>query len=292
MESGHIDVARETETFAPVSRETRTHTGLAAGAWATDRLRITGRAGIDRWLDRRRQALVGADAEFWPIADRLQLRGRISHWSGADAFSAGSVDAMFRSSAARSGDLLLLRAGESAATDAAPALAWPGADTGHVRDVLLRANPAPRSGGHFRRRVRTTTDIRRSRVSTMVEADEAAGAVCASGIHRYREGVPGPCIKLLSTAIDAGVGSRIAAPGSKVLLIDLAHGLRDGRTALSVMWGREVPRKPPGTQAVRESSDRADCSRQEIGTDDERCREELRAERFRGRKHGEPQPHP
>jgi outer membrane translocation and assembly module TamA len=41
-----------------------------------------------------------------------------------------------------------------------------------------------------------------------------------------------------STQVDAGIGLRLAAPGSGVLRLDLAHGLRDGRTALSVVWER------------------------------------------------------
>jgi outer membrane translocation and assembly module TamA len=37
---------------------------------------------------------------------------------------------------------------------------------------------------------------------------------------------------------DVGVGMRVAVPGSGVLRIDIAHGLRDGRSALSIGWGR------------------------------------------------------
>jgi hypothetical protein len=37
---------------------------------------------------------------------------------------------------------------------------------------------------------------------------------------------------------DAGAGIRLAVPGSGVLRIDVAHGLRDGRTAFSVGWAR------------------------------------------------------
>ena len=37
---------------------------------------------------------------------------------------------------------------------------------------------------------------------------------------------------------DAGAGIRLAVPGSGVLRIDVAHGLRDGRTAFSIGWVR------------------------------------------------------
>jgi hypothetical protein len=37
---------------------------------------------------------------------------------------------------------------------------------------------------------------------------------------------------------DVGAGLRLAVPGSGVFRIDFAHGLRDGRDALSLGWGR------------------------------------------------------
>ena len=37
---------------------------------------------------------------------------------------------------------------------------------------------------------------------------------------------------------DIGAGLRVAVPGSGVLRIDVAHGLRDGRDAVSVGWAR------------------------------------------------------
>jgi outer membrane translocation and assembly module TamA len=35
---------------------------------------------------------------------------------------------------------------------------------------------------------------------------------------------------------DVGTGFRLAIPGSGVLRVDVAHGLRDGRNALSMGW--------------------------------------------------------
>jgi outer membrane translocation and assembly module TamA len=37
---------------------------------------------------------------------------------------------------------------------------------------------------------------------------------------------------------DVGGGLRLAIPGSGVLRIDVAHGVRDGGTVLSMGWGR------------------------------------------------------
>jgi hypothetical protein len=233
-----VDVARETETFAAASRQTRTHAGISGGTWLTDRWRVGATAGVDRWLDRGRQALLGADAEFWPLVDRLQLRARVSHWTGHEAFSNASVDATFRSSPSRSRNLLLLRTGASAATDAAPALAWPGADTGHVRDVLLRAHPLLEdgliSGGVLGRRLMFGgAEFQRwsSPSKWLVQYAPAAFIDVAKASRGFASG-------LSSTQVDAGIGLRLAAPGSGVLRVDLAHGLRDGRTAFSVVWER------------------------------------------------------
>jgi hypothetical protein len=38
--------------------------------------------------------------------------------------------------------------------------------------------------------------------------------------------------------VDAGAGIRVSLAGLGVLRVDLAHGLRDGRTAFSVGWQR------------------------------------------------------
>ena len=231
-----VDLGRETETFAAASRQTRAHAAIAGGAWLTDRLRVGATAGIDRWVDRRRQALVGGDAEFWPMVDRLQIRARVSHWTGAEPFSTAALDTTFRSSPERSGNLLLLRAGASGATDGAPALAWPGADTGHVRDVLLRAHPLLDDGvisrGVFGRRLTSGgAEFQRWSRPTkwLVQYAPAAFIDVAKASRGFASTVS-------STQVDAGIGLRLAAPGSGVLRIDLAHGLRDGRTAFSVVW--------------------------------------------------------
>ncbi|HTI39577.1 MAG TPA: C39 family peptidase [Vicinamibacterales bacterium] len=233
-----IDAAHETETFAGGVQQTRTRIGGGFGAWLTDRLRISGIAGIDRWTNRERQPMVGGGVEFQPVPDYLTLRVQASHWTGSDAFSIGSIDARFTNSAVRSGTVWVARAGAAAATDDAPAMTWPGADTGHVRDTLLRAHPllddGVISGGVFGKRlVDAGVELQRwSRPSKWLL--QYAPAVFVDAAQATR-GLPS---SLSAMQVDAGVGVRISAPGAGVLRMDLAHGLRDGRTAFSVVWER------------------------------------------------------
>jgi hypothetical protein len=233
-----VDASRQTETFLAASRQTRTHVGAAAHAWITARFRVGGQAGIDRWLDRERQAMGAVDVELWPIRDRLTLAGRVAHWAGGDAFSTARLDALFTSQPDRAANLWVVRGNIAAAGAAAPALAWPGADTGHVRDVLLRAHPlldgdSIGAGVFGRRLVSGGVEYQHwSRPSKWLLQYAPAAFV---DVARATRGMQG---SITAAQIDAGLGLRVAAPGSGILRIDLAHGLRDGRTALSVMWQR------------------------------------------------------
>jgi hypothetical protein len=233
-----VDASRETETFVAETRETRSHLGAAAGAWITERLRVEGHAGVDRWLDGPKQAMFGMNSEWWLVPDHMRLRGRVSHWTGSESFSTAVVDALFTSSANRSGNLWLVRGSAGGATQKAPALAWPGADTGQVRDVLLRAHPLLDgdviAGGVFGRRlVSGGAEYQRwTRPSKwLLQYAPAAFLDVARATRGFGSSIT-------SAQIDTGIGLRVSAPGAGVLRVDLAHGLRDGRTALSVMWER------------------------------------------------------
>ena len=118
----------------------------------------------------------------------------------------------------------------------APLALWSGAGTGQGRDVLLRAHPLLHDGiisdGVFGRRIvhggaewRRWTEPHgkpiRLAPAIFVDAARAAG-VLAGGDTRAH--------------VDAGAGLRIALPGAGIVRIDFAHGLRDGKSALSIGW--------------------------------------------------------
>ena len=238
-----LDVSRETQTFGAALplrfEETRTRAGAEIGNWIDQRTRVTGGAAIEGWTDRPRTAAVSGRVEFWPVVDRLSLEAGAATWRGAGtSFSSADAAARWRSKAALAGTVWRIDTGYRAATAASPASIWPGADTGHARDVLLRAHPLLDGGivgdGVFGRRLAFGTleaqhwlkpGARPVRLAPAVFVDLArASHGLASSIDR--------------TQVDAGAGIRLALPGLSILRIDLAHGLRDGRTAFSVGWQR------------------------------------------------------
>jgi outer membrane translocation and assembly module TamA len=107
-----------------------------------------------------------------------------------------------------------------------------------VRSTLLRAHPlldgGVISGGAFGRRlVSGGVEWRRwSRPGTWLVQFAPAAFV---DVARATRGFGASDTR---TQVDAGIGVRLTAGGAGVLRVDLAHGLRDGRTALSIVLER------------------------------------------------------
>ena len=115
---------------------------------------------------------------------------------------------------------------------------WPGAGTGPGRDVLLRAHRMLDDGviraavfgrslahGGVEARRWYTAGRRPLRVAVagFVDVANAAGGIASSDVRLHA---------------DVGAGLRISLPGTGVLRLDLARGLRDGNTVLSIGWIR------------------------------------------------------
>jgi hypothetical protein len=238
-----VDASRETETFGEQAfAETRSRAGLTVANWLSSRLRAEGSVGIERFgpASDRTAALSGA-IELWPVHDRLAIEARAGAWLGArdvDRFETASVSTRWRSSAANSGMIMLARAGGQIASNDAPLPLWPGADTGHARQVLLRAHPLLDdgiiAGGVFGRELIFAGSEWRRWMRPRRSAVRIAPAVFVD-LARATRGI-------LSTDerahVDAGAGIRFALPGMGVLRLDVAHGLRDGATALSMGFER------------------------------------------------------
>jgi hypothetical protein len=238
-----LDASRETQTFGgstPVDvDETRTRAGVDISNWIDQRTRVRGGAAIDAWSDRRRTAAVSGRVEFWPVVDHLTLEAGAATWRGRGvAFGGADVAARWRSSSrALAGTVWRVDTGYRVVTAAAPAFIWPGADTGHARDVLLRAHPLLDDGvirdGTFGRRLAFGTLEAQwwSKPGTRLVRLAPAAFV---DIARASRGLPSSIDR---AQVDAGAGIRVSL-GLGVLRADLAHGLRDGRTAFSVGWQR------------------------------------------------------
>ena len=236
-----LGASRETQTFGgpQITEETRTRTGIEIANWIDERTRVAGGAALERWTDRGRSAAFTAAVAFWPLVDRLAFEGRATTWhGGGESFSSSAVTARFRSKAVTAGNVWLFEGGYRAATASSPASVWPGADTGHARDVLLRAHPLLDdgivTGGVFGRRVASASAEFQHWLGPRKRLLRVAPAAFVD-LARATRGLPGADRRI---HVDAGAGLRISLFGLGVVRIDAAHGLRDGRNAISVGFQR------------------------------------------------------
>ncbi len=221
--------------------EARRRAEFGVSRWTAMGLRWDGALGFDRFrdagLDRGGRSFSitgGAQQRF--AGDRGSLEARAGSWAGAVTTWTFSLRSEWQSRIRREGQVWSARAGADFAGAGAPLALWPGAGTGQARDVLLRAHPLldqgvirnaafgrelVAGGGEWRR----WTPIARKPV-------RAAPAFFVDAARAYRGLDPA----IQRWQVDAGAGLRLALPGSGVLRVDLARGLRDGRTALSVGW--------------------------------------------------------
>ena len=233
-----LDASRETQAFgASALAETRTRAGAEIANWIDQRTRIRGGAAIENWRGRPRTAALSGGVEFWPVVDRVVLEAGAATWQGQGAsFGRGEIAARWRATLTS----VSWRAdgGYRAVTASSPALLWPGADTGHARDVLLRAHPLLDDGvirgGVFGRRLAFGT-LEVQRWATPAARPLRLAPAAFIDIARATRGLEAAVER---TQVDAGVGLRVSLFGMGVLRADLARGLRDGRTAFSVGWQR------------------------------------------------------
>jgi len=232
-----VDASIERQPFdALLDPARRSSAGFTAANWLTARLRIATRAGIDRWRGQGTFASVGFGARYLSSGERVEVQLDAGGWGGSGAeFATGGARATFRSTPARSGRVWLARAGVAGATSMTPADLWFGGDTGHVRDVLLRAHPllddaALRTQQLGRRIGHAAGEAQRWWAGPFGARFAAALFVDSAGVFdRAAVGSRGD--------IDAGLGARAAVPGLPgVFRLDLARGLRDGATALSFVY--------------------------------------------------------
>ncbi len=197
----------------------RRHASVSFGDWASGRVRWQFGTGIDRWNDGATHLSILGEIERRfagdHVAVNLQSRAAVS-------FGAATLSTRWRSSLdAISG--WQAAAVLAAVTPDAPLDLWSGGDTGVVRSTLLRAHPLLDDGA-----IRAS-ELRRVLPNASLEYQRrvASHPVLQVGWAAF--------VDATNHHVDSGLGLRFKLRGSPNLLrIDLARGVRDGATALSV----------------------------------------------------------
>lgn len=206
--------------------------------WLSGRWRWELGIGLDRWRDLGASVGVNAALARHSADDRWAATLRGSLLGGAVDTGTASLRVDWRSDTRREGAVWHARAGLDLAGEDAPYALWPGAGTGHARDVLLRAHPlledgVIRSGVFGRRLAHGGVELRQWirptsrpwRIAPAAFADVARAGRTESGFDDRLH-------------VDAGVGLLLGVPGGAVR-IDVGRGLRDGAMAVSITTTRD-----------------------------------------------------
>jgi hypothetical protein len=244
-----VDGSWQEETFT-AARESRTRGALTMSDWLTGDLRYEVSAGLDAWDSSRKAVSFGGAIERRAWGDRLALAADATRWlpvTQSPAFHSAGAHAAVRSSADLRGWVYHGVAGTRRVSDASPYALWPGAGDGHARTPLLRAHRLLRDGivdttesAVFGRTLAYgTVEAQRwlARVTPVRMAFAAFVDVARAG--RSAEVTAGRRAGAAREVVqtDVGVGWRVKVPGSPGLLrIDVARGLRDRSSALTVGW--------------------------------------------------------
>ena len=236
-----LDVFAERQPFDDIALQDadRLTTRVRASNWATSTLRWETRGGLARWRDARSFGTIGGATRFERDAIRASIDADV--WFGERRFATGLLHATWRSTDSRRGFVLDLAGSLEVAAADAPLDLWPAGDTGQARRTLLRAHPAlndgrlrvDRLGRHL---MHATAEAQHWWRAARVAPIGAAIFVDAARLAHRPAGAPQRPI----ADVDVGAGFRFAFPGRRGMFrADVAHGLRDGRNAVSIGWSPE-----------------------------------------------------
>jgi hypothetical protein len=208
--------------------------------WLTGAMRAEARAGLARWHNAGSFATIGGAVRV--ERGRVRAGGEADAWLGPGAFATSLLYGGWRSSTLRHGFVFDLSGAVETVAPRTPLDMWAAGDTGHVRGTLLRAHPVLDDG-----RLRVDR-LGRHIVQSTAEAQHwwriRAGIPLGAAFFLDVARVAGRSAMAVDprprTDVDAGAGFRLALPGRGGLFrADFAHGLRDGRNAVSVAWSPE-----------------------------------------------------
>jgi Peptidase C39 family len=233
-----LEAFDERQTYGALGAviEKRRSVAFSVTDWTSGRQRWEAIVGADRWNGIGASLRLGAGLEQRLFADRVRLAMRGEIWTGDVRTATVSLGGNWRSAVRNEGNVFAVRAGIDAAGDSAPLALWPGAGTGQGRDALLRAHPLLDDGiirgGVFGRRLIHGGGEWRRWIQPGARPWRVAPALFVD-VGRASRGMPDSDTR---GQVDAGAGLRLGLPGASVFRIDIARGLRDGATALSVGW--------------------------------------------------------
>lgn len=226
------------DTNRAVIEERRRRAALTISDWTAGGLRLTAGAAYDHWEGRGGHGALSAGVEQW-FGDDVTLGVSAEGWLTPDGgpFAAGSLEAGWTRASAGRGTVLRVSAAGHSASARAPLALWPGAGTGRGRTPLLRAHPL------LEEDVVTGPAFGRSLVHGTVELERRLvdlGPARIGGALFLDVAQADPFRELSNRGrrfADAGVGLRVAGPGSgRRLHLDAAVGLEDREAAVSIGW--------------------------------------------------------
>jgi hypothetical protein len=228
---------------ASIAREDRKRLALSYTDWMAAETRVALGVAFDRWSRSRDHLALFGSVDQRLAHDRVAATLRGAVWpamGSAASFGTGGVGLAWRStSRSPSADRLLVtaRVGVDVASAEAPFAAWPGADVGHARDVLMRAHPLLGSGivrGSIFGRALAHGGMELE-ASAFRKGPARLGVAVFGDMARAGHGPAQTAPR--GTQIDVGFGLRLRMAGqARTLRIDVAQGLVDGRRAISAGW--------------------------------------------------------
>lgn len=239
-----LSVFDERQAYADtrgVFDESQRRASFHVSNWTLAGIRWEGSVAFDRFVGADaepavRAASAAGSLQYGFLGDRAFTEVRAGLWAGQIESWTLAVESEWRSSARHEGTVVVARAAESIAASDAPLALWPGAGTGQGRDGLLRAHPLITDGvirdAVFGRHV-INGGLEWRRWMQPARKPVRLGPAVFIDVGRGFRGLDSSSEQW---QYDVGAGFRLAIPGSGVLRVDVAHGLRDGRTALSMGW--------------------------------------------------------
>jgi len=241
-----VSVFGERQTYGTegaASVESRRRAEFHVSNWTTHGLRWEGLVALDRFAephvdDPERALSLGGALQKRFLDERATFELRGAAWVGGVTPWTVGLRSEWRSSVHNEGPVWLARVQDNLTADHAPLALWPGAGTGQGREGLLRAHPLIDDGiiqnATFGRHVIDGGLEGRRWMQLARKPVRIAPALFVDVARAYDALDP----RNERWQTDVGGGLRIAIPGSGVLRVDVAHGLADGRTAVSMGWGR------------------------------------------------------